>query len=160
MRRSALAWLAAGALSASLAAAAQAPVTDDPNLWLEDVEGAKPLDWVRAQNALAEKTLAGDPGFEALRSDLLAILDSDARIPYVNKMGDFYYNFWRDKTNPQGVWRRTTLAEFRKDAPAWEVLLDIDALGKAEGVNWVWGGANCLRPDYNRCLVSLSRGGA
>jgi prolyl oligopeptidase len=147
MRRSALAWLAAGALSASLAATAQGPVTDDSYLWLEDVEGAKALDWVRAQNAVSEKTLAGDPGFETLRSDLLAILDSDARIPYVSKMGDFYYNFWRDKTNPQGVWRRTTLTEFRKAEPQWEVLLDIDALGKAEGVNWVWAAPSaCARP--------------
>jgi prolyl oligopeptidase len=75
-------------------------------------------------------------------------------------MGAYYYNFWRDKNNPQGVWRRTTLAEYRKESPKWEVLLDIDALGKAEGVNWVWGGANCLRPAYDRCLISLSRGGA
>ncbi|MBW8366437.1 MAG: prolyl oligopeptidase family serine peptidase [Arenimonas sp.] len=165
MRRTHLAWLVAGALSASFSALAQAPtmstpITDDPYLWLEDVEAEKSLDWVRARNAVSEERLAKDPGFEALRSDLLSILDSNARIPYVGKMGEFYYNFWRDKTNPQGVWRRTTLAEFRKDEPAWEVLLDIDALGKAEGTNWVWGGAECLRPDYDRCLINLSRGGA
>ena len=131
---------------------------EDPYLWLEDVEAEKSLDWVRARNA--ENPLAKDPGFETVRSDLLAILDSNARIPYVNKIGEYYYNFWRDKTNPQGIWRRTTLAEFRKDAPKWEVLLDIDALGKMEGTNWVWGGAECLRPAYDRCLISLSRGGA
>jgi len=131
---------------------------DDPYLWLEDVEAERSLDWVRARNA--ENPLANDPGFEKLRSELLTILDSDARIPYVNKIGEYYYNFWRDKSNPQGVWRRTTMAEFRKDQPKWDVLLDIDALGKAEGVNWVWGGADCLRPAYDRCLVSLSRGGA
>jgi prolyl oligopeptidase len=133
-------------------------VNEDPYLWLEDVEAEKSLDWVRARNA--ENPLAKDPGFETLRSDLLAILDSNARIPFVGKIGDYYYNFWRDKTNPQGIWRRTTLAEFRKEAPKWEVLLDIDALGKAEGTNWVWGGAECLRPDYDRCLINLSRGGA
>ena len=135
-------------------------MSEDPYLWLEGVEDAKALDWVRAQNAVSEKQLAGDPGFEALRGSLLEILDSNARIPYVSKMGAYYYNFWRDKNNPQGVWRRTTLAEYRKDLPQWEVLLDIDALGKAEGVNWVWGGADCLRPTYDRCLISLSRGGA
>ncbi len=165
MRRTHLAWLVAGALSASFCAMAQAPkmqtpTSDDPYLWLEDVEADKSLDWVRARNAVSEDQLAKAPGFEALRSDLLSILDSNARIPYVGKMGEFYYNFWRDKTNPQGVWRRTTLAEYRKGAPAWEVLLDIDALGKAEGTNWVWGGAECLRPEYDRCLINLSRGGA
>jgi prolyl oligopeptidase len=164
MRLTTLAWLTAGALSLSLPVTGQTTTMqttpDDPYLWLEDVEGKEALDWVRARNAVSEKQLAGDPGFEALRASLLEILDSDARIPYVGKMGEFYYNFWRDKNNPQGIWRRTTMAEFRKESPKWEVLLDIDALGKAEGVNWVWGGADCLRPDYDRCLVSLSRGGA
>ncbi|WP_297801056.1 prolyl oligopeptidase family serine peptidase [Arenimonas sp. GDDSR-1] len=153
--------LSALMLSAVLTAPAGAQkMSEDPYLWLEGVEDAKALDWVRARNAVSEKQLAGDPGFEALRGSLLEILDSNARIPYISKMGDFYYNFWRDKHNPQGVWRRTTLAEYRKDTPRWEVLLDIDALGKAEGVNWVWGGADCLRPAYDRCLISLSRGGA
>ncbi|MBY4599639.1 prolyl oligopeptidase family serine peptidase [bacterium BD-1] len=160
MRRSALAWLVAGVFSASAFAAEPAAMIEDPYLWLEDVEGTQALDWVRARNAVSENQLAKDPGFEAVRSDLLAILDSDARIPYVGKMGNYYYNFWRDKQNPQGVWRRTTLEEYRKDEPRWEVLLDIDALGKAEGVNWVWAGAECLRPDYDRCLIDLSRGGA
>ncbi len=165
MRPTRLAWLVAGALSVSASVLAQNPTmptapTDDPYLWLEDVEADKSLDWVRARNAVSKEQLAKDPGFETLRSELLTILDSNARIPYVGKMGDYYYNFWRDKTNPQGVWRRTTPAEYRKDAPAWEVLLDIDALGKAEGTNWVWGGAECLRPDYDRCLINLSRGGA
>lgn len=153
--------LSALMLSALMMAPAGAQtVSEDPYLWLEGVEDAKALDWVRARNAVSEKQLAGDPGFEALRGSLLEILDSNARIPYVSKMGAYYYNFWRDKNNPQGIWRRTTLAEYRKDTPQWEVLLDIDALGKAEGVNWVWGGADCLRPAYDRCLISLSRGGA
>ena len=164
MRLTTLAWLTAGALSLSLPATGQQPtmqtLPDDPYLWLEDVEGKDALDWVRARNAVSEKQLAGDPRFEQVRTSLLEILDSNARIPYVGKMGQYYYNFWRDKQNPQGVWRRTTLEEYRKDEPKWEVLLDIDALGKAEGVNWVWGGAECLRPDYDRCLIDLSRGGA
>ncbi|ODS62692.1 MAG: prolyl oligopeptidase [Arenimonas sp. SCN 70-307] len=159
-----LAWLTAGALTLSLPATGQQPtmhtLPDDPYLWLEDVEGQEALDWVRARNAVSKEALAGDPRFEQVRTSLLEILDSNARIPYVGKMGDYYYNFWRDRDNPQGVWRRTTLEEYRKDQPRWEVLLDIDALGKAEGVNWVWAGAECLRPEYDRCLIDLSRGGA
>jgi prolyl oligopeptidase len=153
--------LSALMLLAGLSAPAGAQnMSEDPYLWLEGVEDAKALDWVRTRNAVSEKQLAGDPGFDALRGSLLEILDSNARIPYVSKMGAYFYNFWRDKNNPQGVWRRTILAEYRKESPEWEVLLDIDALGKAEGVNWVWGGADCLRPAYDRCLISLSRGGA
>ncbi|MGO1542542.1 MAG: prolyl oligopeptidase family serine peptidase, partial [Luteimonas sp.] len=71
-----------------------------------------------------------------------------------------YYNFWRDKDNERGIWRRTTLEEYRKDSPDWELLLDLDALNAEEGENWVWHGANCLRPEYDRCLIALSRGGA
>ena len=136
----------------------------DPNQWLEAVEDPKALDWVRQQNAKTEAELAATPEFRKLESELLAIYDSDARIPGVYKQGEWYYNFWRDKQNPRGLWRRTTLEEYRKPQPKWETVLDLDALNKAEGLaddkQWVWHGANCLRPDYTRCLVALSRGGA
>ena len=132
----------------------------DPFLWLEDVGGERALDWVREQNRTSQAALEKAPGFEALRSDLLAILDSDEKIPYVGKIGDWYYNFWQDAEHVQGVWRRTTLEEYRKPQPKWETIIDLDALSKAEGENWVWHGANCRYPEYDRCLVSLSRGGA
>ena len=133
---------------------------NDPHLWLEDVEGEKQLAWVREQNAKAEAELADTPGFKALEADLLAIYDSDDKIPGVYKQGDWYYNFWRDRNHERGIWRRTTLEEYRKPQPKWETVLDLDALNRAEGENWVWHGANCLRPEYTRCLVALSRGGA
>ncbi len=139
---------------------AVAPMPADEWQWLEDVEGDRSLNWVREQNARSTSVLEADPGFASLRDDLLGILDSTARIPYVSKEGDYFYNFWRDKENPAGLWRRTTLEEYRKAEPVWEVMLDLDALNKAEDMNWVWRGANCLRPAYDRCLVSLSRGGA
>ena len=132
----------------------------DPYLWLEDVTGDKSLDWVRAQNAVSRKQLTSDAGFEVLRKDLRAILDSEARIPDVIQRGGYWYNFWRDQAHPAGLWRRTTPVEFRKPAPAWELLLDLDALNAAEQANFVWHGADCLKPDYNRCLVALSRGGS
>lgn len=134
--------------------------TEDPHVWLEDVSGEKALDWVKARNEKAKQRIESDASFEKLRNDLLEILDSNARIPFVAKNGDFYYNFWRDKTNERGLWRRTTLSEYKKAEPVWEVLLDLDALGKTEGENWVWKGASLLRPDYTRALVTLSRGGA
>ena len=157
MPRPMIAWLA-GALFASTAGAQS--VNEDPHLWLEDVAGDKALEWVRAQNADSQKALTSDPGFATLRDDIRAILDSDERIPEVEKMGEYFYNFWKDKAHPAGLWRRTTLAEYRKAEPAWEVLIDLDALNAAEKENWVWHGADCLQPTYERCLISLSRGGA
>lgn len=141
------------------AAAADAAATD-PNLWLEDVTGEKSLAWVRERNARAEAEITTTSTFQRLETDLLAIFNSDERIPTIEKIGDHYYNFWKDKSHKRGVWRRTTLEEYRKDDPVWETVLDIDALNAAEGVNWVWHGAECLKPAYARCLIALSRGGA
>ncbi len=108
--------------------AADQVASDDPWLWLEDIRGARPLAWVKQQNARTRARFASDAGFDRTREQILQVLDSDARIPYVNRMGGELYNFWRDKAHPRGVWRRTSLAEYRKAEPAWEVLLDIDAL--------------------------------
>ena len=134
-------------------------VSEDPYLWLEDIHGAKPLAWVETQNARTKADFANTPAFETMRRAILDILDSDAKIPFVNKIGNRYYNFWKDKDHPRGVWRRTTLAEYRKDKPNWETVIDLDALGKAEGKSWVWHGVQCLQPAYRRCLLSLSPGG-
>jgi prolyl oligopeptidase len=134
--------------------------TVDPYLWLEEVTGERPLAWARARNAQSTKALAETEAFRALDARLLAILDSDARIPFVQKLGSWYYNFWKDAKNPRGLWRRTSLREYRNERPQWEVVIDVDALAVAEKENWVWHGADCLKPQYERCLVSLSRGGA
>ena len=132
----------------------------DPHLWLEDVTGESPLQWVRERNAECVATLAKDETFTNLEGRLLAILDSKERIPMVSKIGDRFYNFWRDAANPKGLWRRTTLEEYRKPEPAWETVLDLDALAAEERENWVWHGARVLEPEGRLCLVSLSRGGA
>ena len=120
---------------------------DDPYLWLEDVDGERQLDWVRARNAESQQALTGGPRFQALRDRVLSILDSDDRIAYVQKRGAHYYNLWQDAQNPRGLWRRTSWESYASDEPAWEVVLDLDALGAAEGENWVWKGSSWLLPD-------------
>ena len=133
--------------------------SDDPYLWLEDIHSQRATDWVKAQNAITQKQFASSPEFTKTQDRILEVLDSDARIPYVSRRGDHLYNFWQDKAHPRGIWRRTTLAEYRKADPAWDVLLDIDALNKAEGKRWVFKGSDCLKPAYNRCLIMLSPDG-
>lgn len=132
----------------------------DPYRWLEEVQGERALAWVRERNAASRAVLEAQPRFAAMRDGFRAILDSRDKIPYVTRRGDALYNFWRDAEHPRGLWRRSTLTEYRQAAPAWETVIDLDALALAEGENWVWAGATCLAPDYRRCLVSLSRGGA
>ncbi|NCX99095.1 MAG: S9 family peptidase, partial [Planctomycetia bacterium] len=141
-------------------AADSAPEPADPHQWLEEVAGERQLEWVKARNAEAVAALAAGDAFTTLEERLLAILDSKEKIPYVSKIGDRYYNFWQDAAHPRGLWRRTTLDSYRGPEPAWETVLDLDALGKTEGENWVWHGARVLAPDDRLCLVSLSRGGA
>jgi prolyl oligopeptidase len=133
---------------------------DDPFLWLEDVTGERALAWVRERNALTEAALMARPGFAERERTILEVLDSRDHIPTISRIGDRVYNLWRDPANPRGLWRRTTLEEYRKREPAWETVLDLDALGRAESENWVWGGATCHGPAYRRCLLQLSRGGA
>jgi prolyl oligopeptidase len=133
---------------------------EDPYLWLEDVTGEKALNWVKERNAKTQSQFEANPEFNKLKDDLLEILNSKERIPFVTKFGDHYYNFWRDEKNERGVWRRTTLEEYRQASPKWEVVLDLDAVAAAENENWVWSGAQLLRPGYKLALISLSRGGA
>jgi prolyl oligopeptidase len=132
----------------------------DPYQWMEEVQGEKALNWVKQQNQITRDKLKSDTAFDKLRTDVQAVLDSKDRIPGITKMGDSVYNFWMDAQNPRGVWRKTSFAEYKKAQPKWEVVLDVDALAKAENENWVYKGSSCRGPVYDRCLIQLSRGGA
>src|SRR5215469_680152 len=133
----------------------------DSYRWLEDVTGEAALDWVRARNAESLAELSGAARFSELRDGIREVLDADDRIPFVTRRGDYLYNFWQEAAKPKGLWRRTTLDEYRRDRPDWDVLIDVDELAEADGENWVWHGATVLRPGgYRRALVQLSIGGA
>ena len=136
------------------------PASDDPHLWLEDVLGDEALAWVRERNAQSRQVIEAWPQFGETRDQLRAILDSKAQIPGVVRRGEWLWNFWRDDKNPRGLWRRTTLDEYRKPQPAWDVVIDLDELARQENENWVWHGTSCLAPKYERGLIMLSRGGS
>nr|NLD41258.1 S9 family peptidase [Actinomycetales bacterium] len=142
------------------------PYSNDPHpeirdtlLWLEEVEDKDALLWVHERNASAESHLHTER-LQEIESEVLEVLDSDDRIPGVTQRGEYLYNFWTDKDHERGIWRRTTWESYRTDAPEWDVLIDVDALGQQEGVNWVWHGAAVLYPTLDRALISLSRGGS
>ena len=140
--------------------AAQTKSAEDPFLWLEEVQGERALAWVRERNAKTLGLLQASKEYPALRRDFVDVLNASDRIPQVQRFGPWLYNLWQDEAHKRGLWRRASLSEYRKPAPQWETVLDLDALGQAEGENWVFGGAKCLGPDYRLCLLSLSRGGA
>jgi prolyl oligopeptidase len=147
------------AASALIATAAFAQATD-PYLWLENVEGAKPLAQVKQWNAETEAMLTKMPGYEEHRQRALAMLNDPQQIATPDEvMGDLVANHWVDADHKRGLWRVSPLPAYVDGKPQWRTLIDVDALGKAEGQSWVWHGANCLAPEYRRCLVSLSPGG-
>ncbi len=162
MRFSALAAVAAiflGSCSTTTPATDTASMTsEDPYLWLEEIEGERALDWVRQQNARSLAVLEGDPRFAQLHADALALANNRDRLPTGSVREGYYYNFWQDETHVRGIWRRSPLADYARGTPRWETLLDVDALAAAENANWVYKGADCLE-GTSRCMISLSDGG-
>jgi prolyl oligopeptidase len=139
--------------------AAQATDTSDPYIWLEDVYGAKPMEWVHAHNAKTQAVLEADPRYQQYYGEALAIAQAEDRIPNGSFIGGKIYNFWQDANHVRGIWRRTSVEDYSSGHPNWQTVLDLDALAAAEKANWVWKGADCVRPAENRCLISLSDGG-
>ena len=143
-----------------LAGCSPAEKVEDPYLWLEEVEGEKALAWVEEQNADSLGYLEKLATFQPVFDRNLEIYNSDERYASPSLRGDFVYNYWKDATNTRGLWRRTTLDNYVSGEIEWETVLDLDVLAEEEGEDWVWKGSNCLRPEYDRCLLRLSRGGA
>jgi len=148
-----------------LALAVQQPASpsappDDPFVWLEDVEGARSMEWVNAKNTATIAVLGQGPLYQTLYNRFKQILDSKDKIAYPSMLGNSLYNFWQDADHERGIWRRTTWASYANPNPVWETVIDLDSLSKAEGVTWSWAGASCLEPEYRRCIVGLSRGGS
>ena len=140
-------------------APAMSDAQTDPFLWLEEVEGKTALDWVERENKRSLDLLQADKRYGDLQAKALNIVNASDRIPMPAFRAGGIDNFWQDQTAVRGLWRHTSLASYRTKAPKWEVVLDLDALAKAEGANWVFKGASCLVPEERLCLVSLSDGG-
>ncbi len=154
IRQAAMAGAAALALGS-----AYAKSPEDPYLWLEDVEGEKALDWVRAQNKASLGVLEADPRFKPMVDEASAILNSTARIPDGQIHNGHVYNFWQDSTHVRGLWRRASVKSYKSGKPQWETLIDYDRLAANEGRNWVSGSIACLSPAYVHCMIEVSDGG-
>jgi prolyl oligopeptidase len=150
-------------ISATLAipAPAQQSTTEQPDnyTWLEDIHGEKPMAWVKAENARTAAVLEKDSHFAPLQADALQVLESPERLPDPELRNGAVYNTWRDAEHVRGIVRRTTLKDYLTADPHWETLLDYDALAKTDKQSWVGKGLDCLRPEEELCLVSLSAGG-
>ncbi|QKG72058.1 prolyl oligopeptidase family serine peptidase [Erythrobacter mangrovi] len=152
--------LAAALVFAANPILAQDTDAEDPYIWLEEIKGERALEQVDAWNAATEELLTKSPEYPVARAWAKQILDDDRQIAMPTAiLGNQVVNLWRDAANPRGLWRIASLDTYLEGSPQWRVLIDVDQLGKEEGQSWVWHGANCLAPEYRRCLVSLSPGG-
>ncbi len=149
----AVAWAAAPETASSTAAA------EDPYLWLEQVDSPRAMEWVRAENAKTAAVLEQDPRYPVLYKEALTIAQAQDRIPQPSQVGGQIYNFWQDASHAHGLWRRTTLKDYRQTNTAWTPVLDLDALSSSEKANWFWGGVRCAQPAERLCMVGLSDGG-
>ena len=154
-------WALAAALAfAPTAIAAQDTDADDPYIWLEEIQGERALAKVDQWNANTEAVLTDQPEYPLAKAWAKQILDDTRQIALPDAIqGDMVTNLWRDADNPRGLWRIASLESYMAGAPEWRVLIDVDKLGEDEGQSWVWHGANCLAPEYARCLIALSPGG-
>ncbi|MFT8718351.1 prolyl oligopeptidase family serine peptidase [Acetobacter sp.] len=141
------------------AAKADEPLPPGVPSFLSDIHGAEAMDWVDAQNRRTVTALETDPRYTVFHEQALEVLQSKNRLDIPEFLGGQIWNFWQDAHHPRGIWRRTTLASYRTEMPGWLTALDVDALAKKEHVNWVFQGANCLKPKDRYCLVALSDGG-
>ena len=154
----------AALIALPIAGLAQRPTTsrppDDPFMWLEEVDGDRAMEWVKAKNTATLDQLGKSPLYQQIFDRTKKVLDSRDRIAMPTILGDRIYNFWTDADHERGIWRRTSWESYLSGTPSWETVIDLDALARSEGVPWAWGGFDCLEPLYRRCLISLSRGGS
>ena len=132
---------------------------DDKYLYLEEVDGKKALEFVTNQNKATFDVLIKNKEYQDIYDKTLAIVNATDRIAYPSINGNYIYNFWQDKTNERGIWRRTSKENYNGKNVIWETVLDLDILSKKDNVKWVFKGARGLYPNYDRFLISLSKGG-
>lgn len=127
--------------------------------YLDEIHGAQAQDWVERQNRKTVSVLEVDPRYRDFYDQILSAEQSKDRLDEPAFLGGNIWNFWQDGHHPRGIWRRTTLASYRQILTGWQTKLDIDALASREHENWVFEGADCLKPKERYCLVALSSGG-
>ena len=134
--------------------------SEDPYLWLEEVEGEKALEWVKERSAKDTATLEAVPVYSEIHEKLLEIYNSSDRIPSVSIRGSWLYNFWRDADHVRGIWRRTFLDEYMKDEPSWEIGPRSRRARRDRGRELGMEGLQLSAPEYRHCMITLSRGGS
>ena len=117
---------------------AQDPAQDSTHLpqddfiWLEDIYGEKPLEWVKEQNRRTEDKLV-DGQFTALEAGILEVLDSEDRIPVVTKRGCVLLQLLAGQGQPPRPAPAHHWESYLTDSPAWEIAAGCGCPGRGRG---------------------------
>ncbi|MGH9595487.1 MAG: prolyl oligopeptidase family serine peptidase, partial [Edaphobacter sp.] len=152
----ALVAITAGGLTARAQSTTEQP---DKYQWLEDVNGARSMAWVHAENERSAKALDIGPLYTSLAATALKVLESPTRLPGPQFRVGEIYNTWQDAQHVRGILRKTSLASYLTSQPDWHTVIDYDALAVKDNQKWVAKGLNCLYPGDGLCMVALSAGG-
>jgi prolyl oligopeptidase len=144
-----------------VAGAQKPPATsaEDKYVWLEEVSSSRAMEWVNGQNGRSMKVFEADPHWQSFVDDAVKLAGNPERLPAPSLRGKEVYNSWRDASHPRGLLRKTSVTDYLSQDPHWQTVIDFDALGKEEHVNWVPKGENCLYPGDEDCIVNISDGG-
>ncbi|NNH69524.1 S9 family peptidase [Nocardia uniformis] len=132
---------------------------EDPYLWLEELDSPRVQEWIGKENARTLGVLEQEPDFADNLAHAKELNNAPDRIPLPLLEHGVVGNFWQDAEHPRGVFRETSRADYESPQPNWTTLLDLDAVAKEDGRNWVWKGMDCDPITHTRCLVRLSEGG-
>lgn len=147
------------AVVAVVAACSGSSGAGDPYLWLEELDSPRVNDWIAKENSRTLDVLEKNPNFADNFAQAKELNNAPDRIPVPRLENGRVGNFWQDAEHPRGIFRETSLADYESPQPNWTTVLDLDAVAKAEGKNWVWQGMSCDPVDHTRCLLRLSEGG-
>ncbi|VAW38355.1 Prolyl endopeptidase [hydrothermal vent metagenome] len=132
----------------------------DKYLWLENIDDEKSMQWVTKHNKITDNKLASTALYKDLYSQALTVLNTKNKLPSISQNGKWIYNLWQDSQNPRGIYRRTTLKQFKKDQPKWQTILDMDKYSQQQGQNYDFRGLSCALDKQKKCLIRLSPGGS
>ncbi|MBF7015287.1 prolyl oligopeptidase family serine peptidase (plasmid) [Novosphingobium resinovorum] len=147
--------LAATAIASPIAA-------QDSYQWLEVPTDAKALDWAKQQTQAAEAKIATMPDHAAVLHELKTALSAANPPPEFLLAGPYALRFQRSAERPHGV---LSVSRRKPDGTpgAWRDVIDVDALGKAEGkayeLRFDGTRLSCRPEGNNRCILQLSPGG-
>lgn len=143
-----------------ITACQSSPKASDSDLWLEEINSPRALEYVKNASSQTLSYLKSSKRYDETYQESAQILNTPDKLLSIKIVNGKVYNFWETENNLKGIWRRTSLTDFKSKNPQWELLLDIGELAKNENKNWTWEGSEINPLDPTRALIRLSDGGS